>query len=573
MLVLGEQENCAFVLNPVEQGCEYRISIGDIPIKDIVPNESDADGIAMLGQLIWREWPYFESARGKTRVLLQKKSDTDAWDLVLEFAVWVNPTKIGEESYQIMADDLQKVSRSLLVDLYGKSNRASEIRFANEMRSFHSWEEELESMSLVVERLGTLLYYIQQRPSSHVERHLEKTKYWGTGSLRPMSVVSLLRQGVDAKRSIRPITILQCRLKESFDIPEHRVLKAFLGILEKRSDLCAEAAKKHINAINNDKHLRNIRIGDHVSIYEIIDIPKIKRLRDASKKAANLSALVQAMANHPFLSNIKPELTCTTGGMFQRSQEYRALLHVIRGFLVENAVWYEGNQFTAVTKLTSRLFEQWCFLQIVDAFRSVGLDLQEWNDTLRQSLRSRFILDFDRGLQFEGLLTSGVKVRFRYEPWILGQNAAERAGETLCRVSHDNVAWSPDIVIEFLKPKDDFWESVYVIVIDCKYTARIREHHWNDTSKYLQIRSSHSRRQVVRQLWLMSPNSKEEIVATDPAIIFNDDGPSCPFDEAVTFNLKVNPRGTEPVDFAPTNESIINKFAAGTINFVRRELI
>ena len=70
------------------------------------------------------------------------------------------------------------------------------------------------------------------------------------------------------------------------------------------------------------------------------------------------------------------------------------LLSIIRRFLIANAVWYEGDDKWVVTKLTSRLFEQWCYLRIVEAFRKCGLELREWAGMISRNTAARFILRF-----------------------------------------------------------------------------------------------------------------------------------------------------------------------------------
>jgi hypothetical protein len=231
-----------------------------------------------------------------------------------------------------------------------------------------------------------------------------------------------------------------------------------------------------------------------------------------------------------------------------------------------------GGVFRIGSKLTSRLFEQWCYLQVVEAFRKNGLDLREWTDALRQNLQSRFILDFDRGLMFEGMVTAELRLRLRYEPWILGKNSALKAGETLCRGSSSDVAWCPDIVIECLKSEKDIWRPVYGIVLDCKYVARIWNQHWSDTAKYLEIRCTSSRRQITKQLWLISPSDQPDIKSEDPAVTFSETGPSCAPDEAVRFRLAVLPAPDETKnDGGRGDPNPFDQFARGTISYLRRE--
>ncbi len=573
MLVVGETDKITFVLYSPPEGQEHRIFIGDVPLTDLVPNADDASGIQFGEQLIWRELPYFESARGHTRILVEAQpveSPAEQWTAALAVTVYVLPSKLGEDRYQSMAEDLQDLSRSLLVDLYGKSQRLYDLRFARDGRAYQSREQELESITAVLDSLGALLPAIGQRPASRVDTAFQRRNYWGSERLNPQAIARLSMRGVHPGVTERPLSVVNLRRMETFDISEHRVIQAFLDILIRRARYCVEAARGHILAIASEQHLRHVRLGDGPTIYESVDLPRIRKLEEAIKRAGQCVSIASAMKMLPYLRGVRAELAAVRGGAFQRSPEYHLLWALIRKFLLANAIWYEGDDMSAVTKLTSRLFEQWGYLRIVEAFRACGLDLQEWNDALRQNVRSRFILDFDRGLLFEGTLGSDLRLRLRYEPWILGERSATQAGETLCRGSSADVAWCPDILIECLRRDGDDWNPVYGIVLDCKYTMRIQDQHWSQTSKYLEIRETRTKRQVVRQLWLVSPAEHTGIISEDPAVRFAQCGPSCAPDEAVRLRITASP-GSKKTDVElARNLEPFEQFAAGTINYLRR---
>ena len=575
ILIVKETDRFSFVLSPKREDQEYRIFIGDLSLADLVPNVDDAAGVALAGSLFWRDFPYCESARGETPIVLEAQpedSALDTWERVIAVNVYVQPSKLGEDSYQNMAAGLRKLSRSLLVDLYGKSRQTYDLRFAKEGKVYHSREEELESISTVLDRLGVLLHAIRQRPASRVKTELRRRDYWGSERLSPTAVAWLSRRGAPLSTDERPFSIVDSRRVEVFDIIEHRIIKAFLGILIRRAGYCAKVAQNHVREITAERHLRDIRMGDGPTLYESVDQHKIDNLEEAIKKAEHSIILASAMTMLPFLRDVQPELAPVRSGAFQRNGEYQMLWGVIRGFLLANAIWHEGDEMSAVTKLTSRLFEQWCYLQIVEEFRACGLDLSEWTDALRQSLQSRFLLDFDRGLTFEGTLSSDLRLRIRYEPWIFGETSATRSNETLCRGSSTDVAWCPDVVVECLRKQDDIWMPIYGIVFDCKYTSRIKSYHWSETSKYLEIRSTTTKRQVIRQLWLIVPGENGSIQSEDPAVRFDEDGPSCAPDEAVRFLMTVRPQPNSG-DSTPPHVAAnpFNQLAAGVISYLRRE--
>jgi len=107
-------------------------------------------------------------------------------------------------------------------------------------------------------------------------------------------------------------------------------------------------------------------------------------------------------------------------------------------------------------------------------------------------------------------------------------------------------------------------------VLDSKYVPRITSAHWERTAKYLEIRRTHDRRQVVRQLWLVAPGLPEHITCEDPAVDFGDSGPSCASDEAVRFCMNVVP--ALPNAGGPVTEgSPFLRMATGTLAFFLRE--
>ena len=574
MPVVDELDKCGFRLSPSDPDKQYRVFIGDLLSSHLTSSSNDPGGYTLAGVQVWPGYCYFESARGRTIVAIQVNSDdtcSDAWTNLLELPVCVLPSKLGEDAYNGMAKDLESLSRGLLVDLFGKSNRTVDIRFASGIRAFASREEELESILRVTERLAILLQHVQRRPASRTTKVMMRATYWGREHLSPKALNLVSQQGISLLATGFPVAVLQSRFAESFDIAEHRLIRAFLILLINRARVCRRAASRHIDAIDSDRSFRDIRLAHTQSIYESEDIPRLQRLGMALVESRRVELMLKGMMNSPFLQGVKPQLIVPHGGLFQRTPEYQEIGKAICNFIASKGVWHDGTESSVVTKLTSRLFEQWCFLQIVESFRNFGLPLKEWASVLNQEHQSKFIMDFERGLQFEVSLTSTLRLRLRYEPWILGQRAATQKGETLCRGTSDSVPWSPDIVLELMREGESSLTTIYAIVMDCKYSRGLRERHWGDTLKYTQIRSTHTNRQIVRQLWLISVGTESSIESRDPHVKFDQNGPSSPPDETICFSMVVNLRKGMQGEPAAGSHSFFAQFAAGVINYLRRE--
>jgi hypothetical protein len=126
-------------------------------------------------------------------------------------------------------------------------------------------------------------------------------------------------------------------------------------------------------------------------------------------------------------------------------------------------------------------------------------------------------------------------------------------------------------VIECLVKDGEKWKPAYGIVLDCKY--KIRNHNFEDIIKYSEIRSTETMRQVVRQLWLITlptPNSPPRISPEDPAIRFDDAGPSCAPDETVRFQLSILPEIEETTECMTAKPCKFLQLAQGTITYLLR---
>ena len=218
--------------------------------------------------------------------------------------------------------------------------------------------------------------------------------------------------------------------------------------------------------------------------------------------------------------------------VFEHVRPYRRIRDEVRRYLRSNLLVVDDGLEERI-KSTSRLYEQWVYFQLAAAFRRAGLRCQQDEGVLRRSHLFRFTLEMDRGARLLFLAEDGRAVGLRFKPWVSPLHAAGERGDDYCHGMHGEAAWSPDVLIEFLDGPGPAANVQYAVVVDAKYTSRIREHHWADTGKYLHIRATRTRRQVVKQLWLAWPDERETIVPRDVAVLWTRDGPDCPRDETV----------------------------------------
>ena len=567
-LVLEELGKYSLRVEESTGDVEFSVRIGDLPIGELLPEGALPGGVRIGEHVHWsKDWaPYFESARGATTVHLRSPLLGDAG---IDVPAYVVPTKVTEDGLDAMTADVGRLSASLLLDLYGKSQSGRPLIRVRPITIVRSPEEELSLLASVVPSLVLVLGEISRRPASVVQRRSAPRTCWGHERFTPSMTRDIARTGFVAKAAHFPLT-MECEFSvESFDVPEHRITAGFLELLVRRATVCRDAARIQAASILSDRPYRDLKIAIGPSLYQVHDAPRIARLRAASSQAQMICATLRKLRSLPILARSKPELAKPRHGVFQRSTEYRALNRLMQSYFVRVPVANNYTRRPRAAKLTSTLFEQWCFLRIVEGFRHAGIVFTPWEEVIQRRATSQFMIDFERGMCFLGVIDPGVRLRIRYQPWILGKDEAISLRESLYRGRERQAAWSPDFVIETQFATSGVWQTRYVIVLDAKYTRDIQPRHWGDIGKYEHIRSvTQSGRQVTKQLWLIHPSSVDAIRCEDPEVVFGPTGPTSSSDELQKFVLQTQPAMTAAPASTSANRAF-DRFAAGTLAYLR----
>jgi hypothetical protein len=362
-------------------------------------------------------------------------------------------------------------------------------------------------------------------------------------------VARLAAAGLDPRRpgAPRPFPAYAERFTETPKTLEHSILLGLLRFLEQRAADCARGVRSHVEGIEADRPLRQRPPAGAKSLYETEDVPRLLRLRASLAQADRLRRRIRAAQGAGPWRGLQPSFRFPTTPVFEHVRPYRLIRDEVRRYLRSNLLVVDDGLEERV-KSTSRLYEQWVFFQLAGAFRRAGLLCQGNEGVLRRSHRFRFDLDMDRGARLLFLAADGRAVGLRFEPWVSPLHAAAERGDDYCHGMPGEAAWSPDVLIELLDGPGPGASVQYAVVVDAKYTGRIREHHWADTSKYLHIRASRTRRQVVKQLWLAWPDERAGIVPRDSAVEWTPGGPGCPRDETVMGVLGAAPPSRLPDD-------------------------
>ena len=557
---VSELHHVGFAVFHREPNMEYAVSIGD---------SSLPPGQAFGPNYYWADGHYFESARGRIVANLRSSvlGSGAPWPVRAHLDVNVVPTKLGEQSYEILLSDIQRTAAGLIFDIVSKVFRG--VRYARGLTRIATRSNNLEFANLRIlwNDLSRPLELIVSDPHLRVGRFIQLRSYDGTGVLTPNIATRLATRGIDPRSQTfsRPVTIPGEVLMRTGDTVEHRTILWFLKLLLQRARECIESAREQISIIQRDQEFRDIRFDNGPTLYEEIDLPKIQRLRDCIEQGRLLTDQIRRASQSTLFRGVQPQEGITDTPVFRHVDSYYRFGLLMLRYLSTSLIVLDTGDGERL-KATSRLYEQWVFLRLAEAFRSCGLLGGDIEGVVRRLTRHRFVLDLDDEVVLVFHVGRDRRIRLRYEPWIPSKTAAIRRGESLYRGVEGPVPpWRPDVLVEFISGDD----VIYAVVVDSKYTKRIFAHRWSGVEKYTQIRTVTQLRQVVRQVWIAYPGESAQIRCRDTSVTWTDSGPDRPHDEIIMGELELCPvsGGTE-IDESEDPSSVAHEFVLGLMRYV-----
>jgi hypothetical protein len=162
--------------------------------------------------------------------------------------------------------------------------------------------------------------------------------------------------------------------------------------------------------------------------------PRVERLVEAERRATALAEMATAVSARPYLRSATPALGPLRTPVFDHVPAYRrvraAAERLFRGSLMIASDAGEAEQ----VKSTSRMYEQWVFLQLVAAFRGSGLRTESIHQIVRSAGWQRYTLDLERGARVSFRVPdSDFVVVLRYEPWVFARETARARRESVYR--------------------------------------------------------------------------------------------------------------------------------------------
>jgi PD-(D/E)XK nuclease superfamily len=575
---VNELQPCSFLVEGRDAGQEYRVWIGD---RDPEPGEGAPAprpvGLARGSAVVWDEAVHFDGARGRVWVRLASRpiGSGQAWAPRAQLPVYVNATKLSEDRYHVMVAQLRALAAGLVFDLYSKMFRSLQFAESAGAVSSRSSQVELRLLERLWASLAPALQEVAADPVTQISVSRGVRPSWGGERLGQRTVARLAAEGLDPRRpgAPRPFRAYTERFTEVPKTLEHAIILGLLRFLEQRAADCARGVRSHVEGIEADRPLRQRGPAGTQSLYQTEDLPRLRRLRTSLAQAERLRQRIRAAQGAGPWRGMQPLFRFPVTPVFEHVRPYRLIRDEVRRYLRSNLLVVDDGLEERI-KSTSRLYEQWVFFQLAAAFRRAGLRCQEDSGVLRRSRLYRFTLEMDRGARLLFLAADGRAVGLRFEPWVAPLRAGGDIAEDYCHGMFGEAAWSPDVLIEFLDGPEPGAAVQYVVIVDAKYTARIREHHWADTSKYLHIRATRTRRQVVKQLWLAWPDERAGILPRDAAVRWTPDGPDCPYDETVQGVLAAVPPVELPEDtgeeegWISTPVPVVLAFVEGLLNYL-----
>lgn len=537
-MVVAETDRIAFELSPREPDLEYQIRIGDFPLPKPHHGRKSVE---------WADDAHFDSARGRTLVtVVSREADGpgERWVARGSFDVWVCPGKLTEDSYRRMFDDLARLSGGLVFDLVAKSVAGmGESATSRGAVSARSPQMELRILDRLWSDFSRVLTEIMLQPETNLVARREMTACHGAERIAPEELVRVAARGIDPRKreTPRPFTAELTIMRQSVDTPEHRAIAAFLDLILERARECLARARHEIREINKDRWFRDRGRPGGQSLYEAVDAPRVARLENAAVLADRLASQIRmARRSFPVAAALRSLREAGDSPVFRNIRHYHHAWRLMVGYLNSLIVAVDAGAEER-TKQTWRMYEQWTFMQLASAFRRAGLRCSSQRDFVSTLSRNRFTVDLQRGTKLVFTAPDGRCVVMRYEPWVFSKKVAADLGETVYQGNEGEVPWSPDVLIEFMRPGDHgSLELEYALVVDAKYVRHLRDSHREQCLKYMKIRSVATGEAIVRQVWLANP-AADGMVLDDDAIAWTAFGPTARRHEVVMGSLGLTP--------------------------------
>jgi len=293
-----------------------------------------------------------------------------AWAPRVLLPVYVLATKLSEERYNVMVEQLRALDAGLVFDLYSKMFRSLQLAESAGTVLSRSSLVEFRLPDRLWASLAPALQEVAADPVTQISVSCGVRPSWGGERLGQRTVARLAAEGLDPRRpgAPRPFPAYGERFTETPQTLEHRILLGLLRFLEQRAADCARGMRDHVAGIEADRALRQRGPAGAKSLYETEDLPRLKRLKASLAQAARLRQRLRAAQGAGPWRGMQPLFRFPSTPVFEHVRPYRLIRDEVRRYLRSNLLVVDDGLEERV-KSTSRLYEQWVFFQLAAAFR------------------------------------------------------------------------------------------------------------------------------------------------------------------------------------------------------------
>lgn len=506
-----ELDRISFTLENARKDMDYELCVGDHPITR-KPRHYQ-------GALEWESAAHFTNCFGKIYLVLRaRQRNAVAWRDIFTGHLFCYPSKLTYAQFQRMMADISDISKGLLFDVISKSQGIfawSETSMVQEMSGL----EEYVVLSQLVAKFETILDRINRLPDTGIEVHHIRQMCYGYERFSQRSVARMAAAGVNPRGSNvkRPFMCEIQRKVISYDTWENRQLACFCEFISSRLTSVINRARQQIAQIEEDREWRKIAPKGQVSLWDLEDRERIENLERSIQACRQLQEKLDSYPERfKFLSGLSPaELDLKPTPRFLRDLFYSHAYTLMTDFINVNGVLFDSSTVQQKLKDTSKLYEYWVYILLYSYLtQRLGLTVDLDRSVFANPRENIFVLNIHSGgytsflppeTRFPG---TGLRVRLHYEPIFFPDADARQKEARFYRsgLVENRHPLQPDIFLEVITGPEEYPDLEYGLIIDCKYSRRILEHHWDDTGKYLfQLFESVNDRNVTNQLWLFYP--------------------------------------------------------------------
>ncbi len=504
---LEETDFLGFTIEDYPDEVDFRIRLGDKELSNTTYYRRFIE---------WEKSQYLSNCIGKVTVILEARGkDSISWKSVFLAEVICYPSKISRWQYKKMLQDISIISRGLVLDIVSKTNSLFGWVATKSIDEL-SGVEEYFLINQFLTRFEPILERINIDPGNRLTITNIQSLCYGQENFTPKSLAQISRSGADPRKkgSKRPFQCEIQRKERTFDIWENRQIAALCSWVADRVSFVANKAQIQIDTIKRDKQWRQIAPKGKMPLWDIEDAPRIAQLERSIDSCRRILRRVSLYSKRfGFLEGVGvTKLDLKPTPIFTKDLFYSHAYAAMVDFISNNGIMFDSGKFEQKLKETSKLYEYWVFILFFFYLKerfplSVASEAPFLN---LSSSKDRYVLDINSGDHIVFSAQSGLSIVIHYEPSFVSINEAEQVGRRFFRSSfRGSRPLIPDLLIEILSGSAESPQLEYGIVIDCKYTTRIQEVHWNEVEKYQsQLFERIGYQNVANQLWIIHPGER-----------------------------------------------------------------